>query len=159
MSTTAEHGSDPVRDEETGHPAPTPGRDVPAVAGRLWNDLVCLCGRCQRLTLSACRCHDAKVERDQILQLLRGYDLSTDSGTESAYGSVVRTYVARFGRRVLASEARHDAVVTETKDWLLFTALIAGVAVAIVGFEIARRRLTARSSRARLHRLHHRRRS
>lgn len=152
MSAPEERGQGPVPDEETGHPAPTSdGQALPAVAGRLWKELVCLCGRCERLTLSACRCHDAKVERHNVLELLRGQDLSTPTGTEEAYQSVVRTYVGRFGQRVLASEARHDAAVSETRDWLLFIALITAVAVAIVAFEIARRRWVAPSHRANRH--------
>src|SRR6266700_3983968 len=76
-----------------------------AIARRLWGDLVCLCGRCQRLTLSACHCPDAAAERQKVLELLRGRDLATHEGTEAAYRGVVKEYVARFGgRHVLASD-------------------------------------------------------
>jgi hypothetical protein len=75
-----------------------------AVARRLWGDLVCVCPRCERLTLSACHCPDAARERNETLELLRGRDLSSPSAADTAYQTVVAAFVARKGKEVLASE-------------------------------------------------------
>ena len=110
-----------------------------AIARRLWGDLVCLCGRCQRLTLSACHCPDAAAERKKVLELLRGRDLATHESAEVAYQGVVKEYSARFeGRHVLASEQRAGA----PEDWpaLVVSVAVIAVAVAAVAFLESRRR-------------------
>jgi hypothetical protein len=109
------------------------------VARRLWGDLVCLCGRCQRLTLSACHCPDAAAERKKVLELLRGRDLASPAGAESAYQAVVKEYVARFGgRHVLASEQSSGA----PEDWpaLAVSLAVIAAAIAAVAFLESRRR-------------------
>jgi len=58
------------------------------VARRLWGEFVCLCGRCERLTLFACHCPDAAAARKKVLELLRGQDLASPGGTEAAYEAV-----------------------------------------------------------------------
>jgi cytochrome c-type biogenesis protein CcmF len=70
---------------------------APPLAKRLWSDLVCLCQGCQRESLSACRCGYAKQERERIVGMLAGVDLSTKEKEEAAYRQVVAAYVARYG--------------------------------------------------------------
>lgn len=109
------------------------------VAQRLWRDLVCLCGRCQRLTLSACHCPDAAAERKKVLDLLRGRDIVSRAGAEAAYQTVVKEYVARFGgRHVLASEQPGGPPA----DWpalAVSVAVIAAACAAVVIVELRRR--------------------
>jgi hypothetical protein len=110
------------------------------IARRLWGDLVCLCGRCERLTLSACHCPDAAAERKKVLELLRGRDLASSDGAEAAYQVVVKEYVARFGgRHVLASEQRRSSA---PEDWpaLAVSVAVVAVACAAVAFLESRRR-------------------
>ena len=120
------------------------------VASRLWNDLVCLCGRCERLTLAACRCPDAAEERKKVTDLLRDRDLGTPADAEAAYQTVVRHYVARFGgRHVLASE-KAAGMSDIARDWIVLTvvATVACGAILVAGL----RRKRSSGSRRRLHR-------
>jgi cytochrome c-type biogenesis protein CcmF len=71
--------------------------NAPPVARRLWKDLVCLCGGCQRETLAECRCGPAAKEREKILGMLAGMDLSTPAKQQAAYEQVVAAYVAQAG--------------------------------------------------------------
>src|SRR5262249_13869527 len=47
---------------------------APAVAQKLYHDLVCLCGGCARETLWDCPCGFAAQERERVLALLAGKD-------------------------------------------------------------------------------------
>ncbi len=58
------------------------------VAKRLFADLVCLCGGCKRETLLACTCGFAKQEREKVLGMLAGMDLTTEAAQEKAYIAV-----------------------------------------------------------------------
>ena len=71
--------------------------DTPQVARKLFEDLVCLCGDCKRLTLAACGCGWADRERKQILAGLAKQDLSTGAKEGVAYRLVMAEYRARFG--------------------------------------------------------------
>jgi hypothetical protein len=97
------------------------------VARRLWGDLVCLCGRCQRLTLAACHCPDAAAERLKVVELLHGRDLAAPAQAEVAYQAVVQDYVTRFGRKVLTSEGTGPST---TGDWPALAVSIGVIAVA-----------------------------
>ena len=120
------------------------------VASRLWNDLVCLCGRCERLTLAACRCPDAAAERKKVLELLGERDLATPAGAEAAYQVVVQTYVARFGgRHVLASE-KTAGISGIARDWIVLTVAATVACGAILVFALRHRR--SPRSRGRSHR-------
>ena len=123
---------------------------VAPVATRLWNDLVCLCGRCERLTLAACRCPDAAAERKKVTDLLKGKDLASPAGAEAAYQAIVQTYVARFGgRHVLASE-NAAKIPALARDWIVLTVVVAlACGVLLV---LALRRKRPPRSRGRLHR-------
>ena len=135
------------------HPAPPPGAaqldpEVPEVARRLWGDLVCLCDRCERLTLSACHCPDAAAERKNVLALLRGHDLAAPGGTEEAYQAVLGDYVRRKGRQVLASE-RKPSAPADWPAWVVSMAVIALACGAVAAIELRRKRArrSGRSSR------------
>jgi cytochrome c-type biogenesis protein CcmF len=75
---------------------------APEVAQRLFKDLVCMCGGCQRLPLWTCRCAFAKEERAKVMGLLAGRDLSTPEGEEQAYLTVRDAFMKEYGgQRVL----------------------------------------------------------
>lgn len=120
-----------------------------AAARRLWDDLVCLCGRCDRLTLSRCHCPDAAKERDQIVALLRGRDLSAQGGGEAAYRAVLDDFVRRKGRDVLASTRKTGP----PSDWPALAISVGIVALACAAVVIleyrrrGRRRLRSRVRR------------
>jgi cytochrome c-type biogenesis protein CcmF len=71
--------------------------NVPAVVKKLWNDLVCLCGGCNRESLHECRCAIAAEEREWVLAQLAGRDLSTPEAQKKAYADVVAASMARHG--------------------------------------------------------------
>jgi cytochrome c-type biogenesis protein CcmH/NrfF len=70
---------------------------APPVAQRLFRDLVCLCGGCKRETLDKCPCAYAKAERDKVMAMLAGKDISTDEKAELAYTQVRDALVAEYG--------------------------------------------------------------
>jgi hypothetical protein len=115
------------------------------VARRLWGDLVCLCGRCERQTLSTCHCPDAARERKQILDSLRGHDLSSRAGGEAAYQAVLSDFVRQKGRGVLASNRSNSLA----SDWLilLISGAILALACFVVGIIQSRRKKVGRSKR------------
>jgi cytochrome c-type biogenesis protein CcmF len=79
------------------HGVVTEGENAPPVAKRLWADLVCLCGGCKRETFQACKCAYAKKERDKVLEMLAGKDLSSPEKEQAAYDEVIAAYRDRFG--------------------------------------------------------------
>jgi hypothetical protein len=117
------------------------------VARRLWGDLVCLCDRCERLALSACHCPDAARERKEMVELLRGRDLSSPAAADSAYQTVVAAFVARKGKQVLASERSSPAHA----DWPALVVSIAVLTMACVAVAVIeqRRRQSPRPARRR----------
>ena len=117
-----------------------------AVAGRLWKDLVCLCDRCELLTLVACHCPDAAAARNKVLELLRGKDLSSPAASEAAYQSVVQFYVARSGRQILASE-RGGRVSGDFIALIVALTVIIAACGAFVAVELRRRGRAASRSR------------
>jgi len=118
-----------------------------AVARRLWGDLVCLCDRCRRLALSACHCPDAARERKEMVELLRGRDLSSPAAADSAYQAVVAAVVARKGKQVLASERSSPT----RGDWHALVVSMAILAMACVAVAVIehRRRHVSRAARRR----------
>jgi cytochrome c-type biogenesis protein CcmF len=70
---------------------------APAVAQRLYHDLVCLCGGCARESLWDCPCGFAAQERERVLGLLAGKDLSTPEKEQVAYNLVVASFIDRWG--------------------------------------------------------------
>jgi cytochrome c-type biogenesis protein CcmH/NrfF len=70
---------------------------APPVAQRLFRDLVCLCGGCKRETLSHCTCAYAKAERDKVMAMLSGKDISTDAAQEKAYLEIRDALVQEYG--------------------------------------------------------------
>jgi len=137
--------------EHDDHVAPPPEAaqldpQTAEVARRLWGDLVCLCDRCERLTLSACHCPDAARERKHVVELLRGRDLASGGSAEIAYQTVVSDYVKRKGRAVLASERTSSA----PSDWPALTVAVGIVALACgaVAVREHRRKRARRSGRS-----------
>lgn len=65
----------PADEQAAGPPARI--TDPPPIAQRLWSDLACVCGRCGRMPLSTCTCPEAAHQRDHVLGLLKGRDVST----------------------------------------------------------------------------------
>jgi hypothetical protein len=120
------------------------GADVSPVARKLWGELVCLCGRCQRLPLSHCHCPMATAERKKILDMLGSRDLATASGQDAAHASVLGDYVTRFGRDVLASE-------TSSEDWVGW-GVLGGVVVVFLGGILVASRLRPKPIKAKARR-------
>jgi cytochrome c-type biogenesis protein CcmF len=77
--------------------AATEINDSPQVAKRLFRDLVCQCGGCQRLPLFECRCGYAKQERAKIMAMIAGKDISTPAGEEAVYVSVRDAFMKEYG--------------------------------------------------------------
>ena len=115
------------------------------MARRLWGDLVCLCDRCERLTLAACHCPDAARERKHIIELLRARDLTSNRVAESGYQEVVSDYVKRKGRQILASERTSNA----PSDWPALAVAVGVIALGCAAVAVIehRRRRARRSGR------------
>lgn len=123
------------------HATPSPAEEPPAVARRLWHDLVCLCPECDRLRLDECRCEIARREREAIVDRVRQ---SAAEKEEDVYRNVVESYVARSGKRVLASES------VGGPDWPLLIVVLGvptGGILAIVLFGSRRRKVHRRRAR------------
>lgn len=129
--------------QEHDHSTSAPAADVPVptMAHRLWHDLVCLCGECDRLTLAACQCPTAARERENILAALRSRGLSSDAQSEAAYQAVVNDYARRHdGKDVF----RAAATTKPSRSWIGWTlvgvwlAMIAGAALSAM--RVRRRR-------------------
>ena len=80
------------------------GPDVPPVAHRLFGELECTCGRCRRMRLSKCPCGFASKEREEIMGMLRGKDLSTPEPEDAAYREILQAFVGRHGKKPPASD-------------------------------------------------------
>jgi hypothetical protein len=119
------------------------------VAGRLWGDLVCLCGRCQRLTLKACHCPDAANERRKVVDLLSGRDLASPAQEDLAYQAVMQDYIMRFGRKVLASERTGSGTSGDLPAFAISIGVIAAACIAVAVIEGRRRRRSPSRSRRR----------
>jgi cytochrome c-type biogenesis protein CcmH/NrfF len=70
---------------------------APEVAQRLFHDLVCLCGGCKRETLDKCPCSFAKAEREKILGMMAGKDISTDAAQEKVYVEIRDAIIKEYG--------------------------------------------------------------
>jgi hypothetical protein len=144
-------GAPSKEQDDHGAPPPEAAQLDPQTAGvarRLWGDLVCLCDRCERLTLAACHCPDAARERKHILELLRARDLSPPGSDEVAYQAVVSDYVTRKGREALASARSSRA----PSDWPALAVSIGVIAlgcgaVAVIEHRRRRARRSGRGSR------------
>lgn len=106
---------------------------APPLAHSLWSQLVCLCGRCDRLTLADCRCPDAAAERENILKLLKERDLSSPAKEKAAFEAVVQAYVSRFGEEVLASHQRSTS--SSWPGWLMLLVVPVALVLMVVVVE------------------------
>ncbi len=76
--------------------------DSPEVAQRLFRDLVCLCGGCKRETLDKCPCAYAKAERQKVLAMLAGKDISSEAAQDKAYVEIRDALIKEYGgQRIL----------------------------------------------------------
>jgi cytochrome c-type biogenesis protein CcmF len=96
------------------------------VAQKLMSELVCLCGGCQRENILECRCGYAADERQKVLTLLSGYDVSTPAGEQQAYDAVVAAFVSKYGGRHVLSTPQNKA------SWMIPYAAIGGGLVLLV---------------------------
>jgi cytochrome c-type biogenesis protein CcmF len=90
------------------------------VATRLMKDLVCLCGGCQRESLHDCKCGYAAKQREIVLSLLAGKDLSSSAGRSAAYDDVVAAFMQRYGGGHVLTEPRDQL------SWIFPYVAIAG---------------------------------
>lgn len=81
---------------------------VSAIAHRLFEDLVCLCGGCSRESLGQCRCSFAAKERGEVLATLIDHDLLAEEGRDRGYRAARLAMIAKYeakekgsGQRVL----------------------------------------------------------
>ncbi|MCX5746266.1 MAG: cytochrome c-type biogenesis protein CcmH [Proteobacteria bacterium] len=73
-------------------------------ATRVMDGLLCQCPGCQakRITIRDCACGYAARQREEVLGVLAGFDLSTSSGRTAAEEAVFADQVRRYDRGVLA---------------------------------------------------------
>jgi len=109
------------------------------VAHRLWAELACLCGRCARLPLEQCKCSVAKEERQRILDLLAGRDLSTPKMQEAAYQDIKQLYLSRHADQ---HQGPDDAALAPSNplDWVVAAAILLILSALMVLVERLRRR-------------------
>jgi len=72
-------------------------RSASPIAQRLFADLVCMCGTCQRLTLAKCGCGYAAEEREKIVAMLAERDISTPAAQEKAYVEIRDAFIKQYG--------------------------------------------------------------
>ena len=98
-------------------------------AQHLMHELLCQCPGCQpkRITIEDCACGYAARQREQVLAILAGHDLSTARGRTAAEQAVRDDQVDRYGRGVLAQPS--SAMV-----WVFpLVATMGGLGVLILG--------------------------
>ncbi len=110
------------------------------VAHRLWAELACLCGRCARLPLEQCKCSVAKEERQRILDLLAGRDLSTQKMQEAAYQDVKQLYLSRHAHQREGADDDALAPTSNPLDWVVAAAILLILSALMVLVERLRRR-------------------
>jgi cytochrome c-type biogenesis protein CcmH/NrfF len=123
---------------------------APAVAQRLFRDLVCLCGGCKRETLDKCPCAYAKAERDKVMGMLAGKDISTDEKADKAYTEVRDALVAEYGGQQILTVPIDKGFnkLAWIVPWVVFA--LALTLVVVVGQRwVARGRLATASARTR----------
>jgi cytochrome c-type biogenesis protein CcmF len=74
-----------------------------ATAKKMMQELLCPCG-CARQDILVCECETAALMRQQVLDRLTKFDLSTDDGRDRAYDAVIASFVQQYGgEQVLAT--------------------------------------------------------
>jgi len=74
-----------------------------ATAKKMMQELLCPCG-CARQDIMACECETAALMRQQVLDRLAKFDLSSDDGRDRAYDAVIASFVQQYGgEQVLAT--------------------------------------------------------
>lgn len=128
--------------EPTALPSENAGVESPRLrlAHRLWAELACLCGRCPRVPLEQCKCSVAKEERQRILDLLAGRDLSTPKMQEAAYQDVKQLYLSRYAHQREGADDATLAPPSNPLDWVVAVTILLILAVLMVLVERLRRR-------------------
>jgi len=122
---------------------------APPAAQKLFRDLVCLCGGCKRETLDKCPCAYAKAERDKVMAMLAGKDISTDEKAEKAYVEIRDALVAEYGGQQILTVPIDKGFnkLAWIVPWVVFA--LALTLVIVVGQRWVRRgRLVTASTRA-----------
>ncbi len=99
--------------------------DSPTAAS-LMKELVCLCGGCKRENLHECKCRYAAEERQRVLRMLAGHDLTTDKGRAEARRAVIGAFVREYGGEHVLVSPRSSIT------WILPYLAVAGGLVLIV---------------------------
>jgi cytochrome c-type biogenesis protein CcmF len=104
--------------------------NYPPIAQRIFDNIVCMCGDCTRQSIGECKCTQAAAERQKILGMIQGKDVSTKEAADAVYNEVIQTYIARYG-------GEHVLMVPRNKGfnvvaWALPYAAIGGALVMVV---------------------------
>lgn len=114
------------------------GAEVPAVARRLLDELLCTCGEpdCARPPLAACRCDYAQKKRKQIIDEVRRLGFGSRERDDATYTAILRSYTAQHGADATLAAVRGS----ERLDRLLTLALfLAGLTLIASAAERYRR--------------------
>lgn len=104
-------------------------RPTSPTAEHLMHDLLCQCPGCQpkRITIEDCACGYAARQREEVLAVLAGYDLSSEQGRTAADRAVRADQIERYGGGVIAQPS-------STLVWAIpIAAAIAALALLLVG--------------------------
>lgn len=106
-------------------------RPTSPTAEHLMHDLLCQCPGCQpkRITIEDCACGYAARQREEVLAVLAGHDLSSAQGRAAAERAVRADQVQRYGGGVLAQPG-------SSLVWVVPIACT----IAALGFLLVRRR-------------------
>jgi len=119
--------------------------DVPPLAHRLFDELECRCGKCRRMPLSKCPCGFASKEREEVMGMLRGKDLSTPDQEEAAYREILQAFVGRYGKSALASDRGTSRVDPLGIGFLI---VVAAASLGLFGYVMFTSRRSRRSPHA-----------
>lgn len=135
----SEHREPSLEREDLG--TATRFRPTSPTAKHLMHDLLCQCPGCQpkRITIEDCACGYAARQREEVLAVLAGHDLSSEQGRAAAERAVRADQVERYGGGVLAQP-----------DSSLVWGVPIVATIAALGFLLVRRRARRPQEEARL---------
>ena len=114
---------------------------APPAAKRLWSELFCMCGECERTTLADCTCDFAAKERKLIAERLAKSGLGNAEREEAIYAALREEYVKRHGSEAEVASIRLHAWLDPL---LTLIGVLAGLVVLIALAERLRSRLARR---------------
>ncbi len=101
------------------------------------HELLCICG-CARQSIFDCECQTAANLRQEVMDILASYDMSTPAGRDAGYAAVLGVFVKQYGGEQVLSTPKSQA------SWLFPSiAVVGGLGLLFV----AGRRWVTRSSR------------